>query len=56
MMMMWHIVFAEPGRLPQSRAAKSHDHAIQRRASFLANPLMFAGFLNRTAGLSSGLR
>jgi hypothetical protein len=27
--MMWHVVFAEQGRLPQSRAARSRDHAIQ---------------------------
>jgi hypothetical protein len=27
--MMWHVVFAEPGRLPQSRATRSRDHAIQ---------------------------
>jgi hypothetical protein len=26
--MMWHVVFAEHGRLPQSRAARSRDHAI----------------------------
>ena len=27
--MIWHVVFAEHGRLPQSRAARSRDHAIQ---------------------------
>jgi hypothetical protein len=26
---MWHIVFAEHGGLPQSRAARSRDSAIQ---------------------------
>jgi hypothetical protein len=26
--MMWHVVFAEHGRLPQSRAARSRDSAI----------------------------
>jgi hypothetical protein len=28
-MMMWHVVFAEPDGLPQSRAARSRDSAIQ---------------------------
>jgi hypothetical protein len=27
-MMMWHVVFAELGGLPQSRAARSRDAAI----------------------------
>jgi hypothetical protein len=27
--MMWHVVFAETGGLPQSRAVKSRDAAIQ---------------------------
>ena len=26
--MMWHVVFAEPGALPTSRAAKTRDSAI----------------------------
>ena len=26
--MMWHVVFAEPGGLPKSRAARSRDSAI----------------------------
>jgi hypothetical protein len=34
--MMWHVVFAEPGRLPQSRAAKSRDHAIQVACELLS--------------------
>lgn len=33
---MWHIVFAEPGRLPQSRAAKSRDAAIHAACELLA--------------------
>lgn len=27
--MMWHIVFAEPGGMPQSRAVRSREEAIQ---------------------------
>jgi hypothetical protein len=27
--MIWHVVFAEDGELPQSRAARSRDAAIQ---------------------------
>ena len=27
--MMWHVVFAEPGGLPQSRAVRSREEAIQ---------------------------
>jgi hypothetical protein len=37
--MMWHVVFAEPGRLPQSRAAKSRDHAIQAACELLSQSL-----------------
>jgi len=33
---MWHVVFAEPGRLPQSRAAKSRDHAIHTACELLS--------------------
>lgn len=34
--MMWHVVFAEPGLLPQSRAAKSRDQAIQTACELLS--------------------
>ena len=33
---MWHVVYAEPGRLPQSRAARSRDAAIQVACEFLS--------------------
>ncbi len=33
---MWHVVFAEPGRLPQSRAARSRDAAIHAACELLA--------------------
>ena len=33
---MWHVVFAEPGRLPQSRAARSRDAAIHVARELLA--------------------
>jgi hypothetical protein len=34
--MMWHVVFAEPGRLPQSRATRSRDHAIQAACELIS--------------------
>jgi len=33
---MWHVVFAEPGQLPQSRAARSRDAAIRIACELLA--------------------
>jgi hypothetical protein len=33
---MWHVVFAEPGRLPKSRAARSRDHAIHVACELLS--------------------
>jgi hypothetical protein len=36
---MWHVVFAEHGRLPQSRAARSRDHAIQVACELLSQSL-----------------
>ena len=33
---MWHVVFAEPGRLPQSRAARSRDVAVHVACELLA--------------------
>ena len=33
---MWHVVFAEPGCLPQSRAARSRDDAIRIACELLA--------------------
>ena len=33
---MWHVVFAETGRLPQSRAARSRDAAIHIACELLA--------------------
>ena len=33
--MMWHVVFAESGRLPRSRAARSRDSAIQTACELL---------------------
>jgi hypothetical protein len=33
---MWHVVFAESGRLPQSRAARSRDDAIRIACELLA--------------------
>ena len=53
--MMWHVVFAErDGRV----ASPPRGRGIPRftsHANYSTNPLMFEGFLNRTAGLSSGL-
>jgi len=37
--MMWHVVFAEHGRLPQSRAARSRDHAIHVACELLNQSL-----------------
>ena len=34
--MMWHVVFTEQGGLPQSRAARSRDAAIQTACELLA--------------------
>jgi len=34
--MMWHVVFAEPGGLPKSRAVKSREAAIQAACELLA--------------------
>ncbi len=34
--MMWHVVFAEPGQLPLSRAARSRDAAIQSACELMA--------------------
>jgi hypothetical protein len=34
--MMWHVVFAEPGQLPRSRAARSRDAAIHAAYELLA--------------------
>jgi hypothetical protein len=34
--MMWHVVFAEPGQLPRSRAARSRDAAIHVACELLA--------------------
>jgi hypothetical protein len=36
---MWHVVFAEHGRLPESRAARSRDHAIQVAGELLSQSL-----------------
>ena len=33
---MWHVVLAEPGQLPQSRAARSRDAAIHVACELLA--------------------
>jgi hypothetical protein len=33
--MMWHVVFAECGELPKSRAARSRDAAIQAACELL---------------------
>ncbi len=33
--MMWHVVFAEPGALPKSRAARSRDSAIHLACELL---------------------
>ena len=33
---MWHVVYAEPGQLPQSRAARSRDAAIHVACELLA--------------------
>ena len=33
--MMWHVVFAESGRLPRSCAARSRDSAIQTACELL---------------------
>ena len=35
--MMWHVVFAEPGQLPRSRAARSRDTAIHTACELLAD-------------------
>ena len=34
---MWHVVFAEPGQLPRSRAARSRDAAILAACELLAD-------------------
>ena len=34
--MMWHVVFAEPGQLARSRAARSRDAAIHVACELLA--------------------
>jgi hypothetical protein len=34
--MMWHVVFAERGGLPQSRAARSRDSAVQIACDLLS--------------------
>ena len=34
---MWHVIFAESGRLPQSRAARSRDAAIKAACELLAH-------------------
>jgi len=34
--MMWHVVYAEPGQLPLSRAARSRGAAIQSACELLA--------------------
>jgi len=34
--MMWHVVFAEPGQLPRSRAARSREAAIQSACELMA--------------------
>jgi hypothetical protein len=34
--MMWHVVFAELGQLPRSRAARSRDAAIHAACELLA--------------------
>jgi hypothetical protein len=34
--MMWHVVFAEPGQLPRSRAARSRDAAILSACELMA--------------------
>ena len=34
--MIWHIVFAEPGQMPRSRAARSRDAAIHAACELLA--------------------
>jgi hypothetical protein len=34
--MIWHVVFAEPDRLPRSRAARSRDAAIHAACELLA--------------------
>ena len=42
---MWHVVFAEPGRLPQSRAARSRDAAIHVACELLAQSYDVRRFL-----------
>ena len=34
--MMWHVVFADPGQLPRSRASRSRDAAIQSACELMA--------------------
>ena len=36
---MWHVVFAEPGQLPRSRAARSRDAAITIACELLAQSI-----------------
>ena len=33
---MWHVIYAEPGQLPRSRAARSRDAAIHTACELLA--------------------
>jgi hypothetical protein len=49
---MWHVVFSEHGRLPQSRAARSRDHAIQVACELLSQSLDVV-FLSRMGVPSS---
>ena len=51
--MMWHVVYAESGRLPQSRAAKSREAAIQAACELLAKSYEVEGLSNPTAHSSS---
>jgi hypothetical protein len=43
--MMWHVVFAEQGRLPELRAARSRDHAIQVACKLLSQSFDFRRIL-----------
>ena len=37
--MMWHVVYAEPGRLPSRGQRKSRDHAIHTACELLSQSL-----------------
>ena len=52
--MMWHVVFAERGGLPQSRAARSRNSAIRVACELLSQSCDVRRVMNRTARSLNG--